>query len=135
MEAEQKPVHEKIFVAVDDMFFAAKILGTAQQLGRRVERLKSLAELREALEEEIPALLIIDLNSTQFQALEMVEFCKAHPALSAMPILGFLSHVQVELKRRAEQSGCDFVMPRSAFAQTLPEILSGKLPNSSAKHR
>jgi hypothetical protein len=37
--------------------------------------------------------------------------------------LGYLSHVQSELKKKAEETGCDVVMPRSAFSKNLPRIL------------
>ena len=133
MSVEAVNFQGRIIVAVDDMFFAAKILGAAQTIGRVVERAKSAEQINEALKKDRPALLIIDLNSTQFNALEMITSIKSHAAYSTLPIIGFLSHVQVELKRGAEQAGCDFVMPRSAFAQALAEILSGRLPITSAK--
>lgn len=124
MEPVGEPVG-KVVVAVDDMFFAAKILAAAEHAGREVERVKSTEELDAAIARGAPALLIVDLNSTRFDALAIVERLKAEPGLSAVPILGFLSHVQVELKRRAEAAGCDHVLPRSAFAQRLLEILAG----------
>jgi CheY-like chemotaxis protein len=130
---EPKALAGKIIVAVDDMFFAAKILGAAQSVGRPVERVKTSEQLAESAALHPVALLIIDLNSTQFEALEIIARFKANPALAAIPILGFLSHVQIELKRQAEQTGCDYVMARSAFSQRLAEILSGKMPKSSAK--
>jgi CheY-like chemotaxis protein len=123
----------KIIVAVDDMFFAAKILGTAESVGQQIERVKTREQLVESVSHATVSLIIIDLNSTQLQAFEVIETFKADPHLATIPILGFLSHVQVELKQRAEQLGCDYVMPRSAFSQMLPEILSGKMPKSSAK--
>jgi CheY-like chemotaxis protein len=123
----------KIIIAVDDMFFAAKILGTAESLGRQVERVKTQEELAEAAAHTPVALIIVDLNATQLRALELIETFKADPRLAAIPLLGFLSHVQVELKQRAEALGCDYVMARSAFSQMLPEILSGKLPKAPAR--
>jgi CheY-like chemotaxis protein len=123
----------KIIVAVDDMFFAAKILGAAASLGRQVERVKTLEQLAEAAAHPPVALIIVDLNAAQLPALEVIESFKADPRLAAIPLLGFLSHVQVELKQRAEALGCDYVMARSAFSRMLPEILSGKLPKSSAR--
>jgi len=39
-------------------------------------------------------------------------------------LLGFLSHVQVDLQRAAIAAGCDEVMPRSAFSANLNQILS-----------
>lgn len=121
----------KIIVAVDDMFFAAKILGTAESVGRQVERVKTHTQLAESAASGPVSLLIIDLHSTQLHALEVIETFKADADLAAIPVLGFLSHVQVELKHKAEALGCDYVMPRSAFSQMLPEILAGKMPKSS----
>jgi len=44
-----------------------------------------------------------------------------------VPVVGFFSHVQTELQRRAEEAGFDHVLTRSAFTKRLPEILSGEL--------
>ncbi|HXG65442.1 MAG TPA: hypothetical protein VNO70_10055, partial [Blastocatellia bacterium] len=62
----------------------------------------------------------------------VIEFCKAQPALRDVPIIGFLSHVQVDLKRQAEMAGCDYVIPRSLFSQALPQIVSGDLSSLPA---
>ena len=123
---------EKILIAVDDMFFAAKILSVAQHLGKTVERVKTATEIEAAITPNLPTLLIIDLNSTKFDAVEIIASLKAQPQ-SSMTVLGFLSHVQIDLRRRAEQAGCDYVLPRSAFSQLLPDILSGKMPKAVPK--
>jgi hypothetical protein len=38
-------------------------------------------------------------------------------------IVGFLSHLQGDLKAKAVEAGCDTVMPRAAFSQNLPNLL------------
>jgi hypothetical protein len=38
-------------------------------------------------------------------------------------VIGFLSHVQGDLKQKAHEVGCDMVLPRSAFSQNLPQLL------------
>jgi hypothetical protein len=38
-------------------------------------------------------------------------------------IIGFLSHLQGDLKAKAVEAGCDVVMPRAAFSQNLPNLL------------
>ena len=48
---------------------------------------------------------------------------KANPATASTPVLAYLSHTQVDLKRAAEQAGCDLVLPRSVFSQNIHEIL------------
>src|ERR1051325_9403755 len=116
---------ERVSVVVDDMFFAAKINSAAGAAGRKIERVRS----REQMEQEVianpPGLLIVDLNSERLDPLQTIEYFKSQPALSCVPIVGFVSHVQTELIRRAQAAGCDYVLPRSAFTQMLPEIVSG----------
>jgi hypothetical protein len=38
-------------------------------------------------------------------------------------LVGFLSHLQGDLKAKAVEAGCDSVMPRAAFSQNLPNLL------------
>ena len=38
-------------------------------------------------------------------------------------MIGYVSHVQGELKQAAHEAGCDMVLARSAFSQNLPQIL------------
>jgi len=118
--------HDRIIAAVDDMFFAAKIRGAAEQTGRRLVFVKSRAELDENLASGPPAMILLDLNSERLEPIGIIQSLKSDPKLSAIPILGFLSHVQTDLMSQAEEAGCDRVMPRSAFSQRLPELLSGK---------
>lgn len=119
----------KIAMIVDDMFFASKIRGAALNAGCEVVSIKS----REQLEENTPSLVLLDLNSQKFDAISIVEFIKSKAALSRVTVLAFLSHVEVDLKRRAEEAGCDYVLPRSLFTQLLPQIVSGDL-SSLKKH-
>jgi CheY-like chemotaxis protein len=115
-----------IIVAVDDMFFASKIRGTAEALGRQITMVRTVEGLIEQAELLSPSLIILDLNSTRIDPIAAIQSLKSRPELKGLPILGFLSHVQVDLKHSAEQAGCDQVMPRSAFTQRLPEILGGE---------
>ena len=121
---------QRVSIVVDDMFFAAKINAAATLAGREVERLRSREQLeQDLLEQELienpPSLLIVDLNSERLDPLKTIEQFKAHPHLNKVPIVGFVSHVQIELIRGAQAAGCDYVLPRSRFTQLLSEIVSG----------
>jgi CheY-like chemotaxis protein len=115
----------RIFAFVDDLFFVAKIQETARKINVKVDFLKSDQELLDRLEnngEEKPSLIIFDLNSNTAKPLTLI------PKLRSMlkrqtSILGFVSHVQGDLKVKAQEAGCDTVMPRSAFSQNLPQLL------------
>jgi CheY-like chemotaxis protein len=117
---------QRIGLIVDDMFFVSKIAAAAERAGSRVERIKSLADI-DLLATDPPALVIIDLNSDRLDPIQAIESLKSRPELNRVPVVGFVSHVQVDLIRRAEAAGCDYVAPRSRFTQLLAEIVSGNL--------
>jgi CheY-like chemotaxis protein len=113
-----------IFVFVDDLFFMAKIQETARKLNVKVDFVKSEKEVLEALAagEEKASLVIIDLNHHTVKPLTVISKLKSKFKKEAN-IIGFLSHLQGELKVKAQEAGCDMVLPRSAFSQNLPQLL------------
>lgn len=113
----------RVLAAVDDLFFGAKILETAQRLQVPLGLARSPDELLTAARADRPALIIFDLNAQGCQPLETLRLLKADPDLRDIPTLGFFSHVQQDLKAAAVEAACDRILPRSAFAATLPEIL------------
>lgn len=115
----------RIVAAVDDMFFRAKIRTTAEHLDVEVDFVRSTDAAIESAKKNHPALIIIDLHSLRYDFVQLAEGLKGDDESRAVPILGFFSHVEIELKRRAEQAGIDRVLPRSAFTKQLPEILQG----------
>lgn len=116
----------RIFAFVDDLFFFTKIQDTARKLNVKVEFVKSDKEILERLESngaERPSLIIFDLNNVNVKPLSAIPKLRAKLKKPATSIVGFLSHVQGELKVKALEAGCDVVMPRSAFSQNLPQLL------------
>jgi len=122
--SENSPV--RIYCFIDDLFFIAKIQETARKLGIKVAFVKNdketIADLLALPEEERPTLIVFDLNSATAKPLTLIPKLKAK-LKRATSIVGFLSHLQGELKAKAIEAGCDTVMPRSAFSQTLPNLL------------
>jgi len=115
----------RIFAFVDDLFFMAKIQETARKLNVKVEFMKSDKELNDRIKqngEGPPSLLIFDLNNANVKPLSMIPKLKSK-LKKGTSIIGFLSHVQGDLKLKAHEAGCDMVLPRSAFSQNLPQLL------------
>lgn len=115
----------RIFAFVDDLFFAAKIQETARKLNVKVEFCKAEKELYDHIEhngEEKPSLIIFDLNNANAKPLTLIPKLKTK-LKKGTSIIGFLSHVQGDLKQKAHEVGCDMVLPRSAFSQNLPQLL------------
>ncbi|MEK6718261.1 MAG: response regulator [candidate division NC10 bacterium] len=112
-----------VIAAVDDLFFWAKILETAERLNVPLALVRSPGELLEKARAFRPALVIVDLNAEGCRPLEALRQVKADPELKDTPVLGFYSHVQHELKASAAEAGCDRILARSAFTAQLPDIL------------
>jgi CheY-like chemotaxis protein len=114
-----------IIAVVDDLFFASKIRGTAEELGVSARFARNLTVLVEGARRERPAMIICDLHSQKVDPMELARELKLDNDLKSIPLLGFFSHVETELQRQAGESGFDQVLPRSAFSRNLGEILSG----------
>jgi hypothetical protein len=116
----------KIFFFIEDLFFLAKIQEAARKLGVKIEFVKGdkevLTRLTETPEAERPGLIVFDLNNVAAKPLTIIPKLKAKLKKSTS-IIGFLSHLQGDLKAKATEAGCDSVMPRSAFSQSLPNLL------------
>lgn len=105
-----------------DLFFLVQIGDIAKRAGYKVKFLKD----RETVLENIgtnPSAVIFDLNCAALDPISLIRYIKGDPATAHIATIAFVSHVQVALKQEAEESGCDVVLARSAFAQKLPEIL------------
>jgi hypothetical protein len=124
------PVREnaptRIFCFIEDLFFLAKIQETARKLGVKVEFAKGdkdvVTRILEAPDAERPTLLVFDLNNVNAKPMTLIPKFKAK-FKKTVSIIGFLSHVQGDLKLKGVEAGCDVVMPRSAFSQSLPNLL------------
>ena len=116
----------RIYCFIEDLFFLAKIQESARKLGVKVEFVKgdkeSVAKLTDLPEAERPKLVVFDLNNVGAKPMSLIPKLKTK-LKKATSIIGFLNHLQGELKAKAIEAGCDTVMPRSAFSQSLPNLL------------
>ncbi len=116
----------RIFCFIDDLFFQAKIQETAKKLGVKVEFVKgekeTVSRIIDSPETEKPTLVVFDLNNLNAKPMSLIPKFKTK-FKKATSIVGFLNHLQGDLKMKAIEAGCDTVMPRSAFSQSLPNLL------------
>ena len=109
-----------ILAIVDDWLFRSKLEAAAAHLGTPLTIAADAGPALQLGSEWSRAL--IDLNLSRGDALAMVRDLRAaHPG---MPVIGYCSHVQQDLQQQALEAGCTTVLPRSAFVQQLPELLS-----------
>jgi len=122
------PAHDaasRVFAFVEDLFFFTKIQDTGRKMNVKVEFVKTEKDLADRMKnngEEKPSLIIFDLNNANAKPLSLIPKLKSK-LKKGTSIIGFLSHVQGDLKQKAHEVGCDMVLPRSAFSQNLPQLL------------
>jgi len=121
----------KILAVMSDLFFSVKINDAAKRLGMSAEFVKDATLALQKIKTK-PPMAIFDLNCASAAPLDLIRALKADPETQAIPTIGFVSHVQTDLRREAEASGCDVVVARSAFAQNLDEILRRFAPAPTA---
>ena len=74
--------------------------------------------------------LIVDLGSTGFDGVALVERLRAAGELEGTRTLGVYSHVDVDTKRRAAAAGFDLVVPRSRMAREGSALVERLLTDS-----
>jgi hypothetical protein len=116
----------RVFCFIEDLFFLSKITDTARKLGVKVAFVKGekedMARIIDAPEDERATLILLDLNNLNAKPLTQIPKIRAK-LKKGVSIIGFLSHLQGDLKAKAMEVGCDTVMPRAAFSQSLPNLL------------
>src|ERR1700722_5893230 len=118
----QTPANPTVLAVVNDLFFSAKITEAAKRAGLKLEYVTTEKDLLEKAKAN-PTLIIFDLNFDAIQPLKLIANLKANKELKHISLLGYLSHVQADLKMEAQETGCDMVMPRSASTSNLPQLL------------
>ncbi len=117
-----KQDNKTVLAVVNDLFFSVKITDAAKRAGMPVEFIKDENEVI-AKAKTRPTLIIFDLNFADVQPLKLISKLKTGADFKGISVIGYLSHVQADLKLQAQEAGCDMVMARSAFSQNLPQIL------------
>jgi CheY-like chemotaxis protein len=104
---------------LDDLFFQMKIAETAKHLGVEF-KVAANGDVLSTLLEPPTKLVVIDLNA---KSDPVATITRLRATEKELPIVSFLSHVQVDLAARAKAAGSSEVLPRSVFTQNLAKIL------------
>jgi CheY-like chemotaxis protein len=116
-----------VIAVIDDMFLASKVRATAKALGMLAVFPRSLDALRLSINDSVPDIIVVDLQHAKLDPIALGTELKANDRLAGIPVVGFFSHVEAELHRKALQAGYDEVMPRSVFFRELANVLSGEI--------
>jgi PleD family two-component response regulator len=112
---------KRVLAVLTDLFFTVKLSDAAKRSGLAIEFVKDSAEVLVKARQN-PALIIFDLNYDAVEPLTLISKLKADAETKSISLLGYVSHVQGELKQQAQEAGCNMVLARSAFSQNIPQI-------------
>lgn len=109
------------FLLSDDLLFTSRIAGTARSLGLPLQTHRTVAALVAAAQDDKPACVIVDLHHPE---LDMARLVGAFKSAAGCTMVGYGSHVAADVLHQARAMGCDIVLPRSKFVETLADDLA-----------
>lgn len=112
-----------VVAVLSDLMFRVRIQEAAKVAGLNAIFVQSMTEALASAEKN-SALIIIDLNYSAGEPLELIGKLKQGEQTRKLQMIGYVSHVQTDLIRAARDKGCDVLLARSAFSEKLPAILA-----------
>jgi hypothetical protein len=102
----------RIAALVGDLMLASRVRTSLEASGHEVEQDTDLPDELDGVD-----LVVADLDAVGPERLGEL----------GVPVVGFYSHVDVEMKKRAEEAGLALAIPRSRMVRELPELVERAL--------
>ena len=95
--------------------------------GREMRAADSLAAAEQALAEEHPAMIVLDLNLPDGNGLELTRRLKSEPSTASIPIVACTAAVMPADEDRAREAGCDAFVAKPIDLQKFSAVISSML--------
>ena len=126
----------RVLALCPDLMFGSRIAAQVREAGEQLELVPDAGAVSARLEgppEQRPELLLVDLTSDPEQGIGLVAALTGE----GLRMLGFYSHVEAEVRERAEAAGFDLVVPRSRMAREgaalVKRLLEGSGPRPASE--
>jgi DNA-binding NarL/FixJ family response regulator len=116
----------RIALLSPDLLFGSKVEGSLAIAGHTVNRFATVERLRVAA--QFHDLVIFDLTAEEIDGPDTLHSLREHGEIERVPTLGYYSHVDAEMRKRAIDAGFTTVVPRSRMAREGVEIVAALLP-------
>lgn len=110
----------RVIAVFDDLLLGSNVQGSLRAAGHEV----TLIARPQQVDATGADLLVVDLGSAAIDGIELVERLRAAGELGDAKTLGVYSHVDHDVRLRAEAAGYDMVVPRSRMAREGRELVA-----------
>ncbi|MCP9446980.1 MAG: histidine kinase [Nitrospira sp.] len=128
-ERDAADSRKTLLVGVNDVFFYAKIREALLPHGYRLEKARSQDDIAEKMSLLHPAAVLIDMNDLAIDAVQTLKTLKEDRRFTAIPVLAYASHEDVETWNKARSLGVDRIVTRNEMSartrDLVEEILAG----------
>jgi hypothetical protein len=102
----------RIAALVGDLMLASRVRASLEASGHEVEQGAEVPDELDGIDA-----VVADLDAVPPERLAEV----------GVPVIGFYQHTDVDTKKRADEAGLAFAVPRSRMARELPELVERAL--------
>ena len=116
----------RVLALVPDLLFGSKVQSMLAEAGHEVDLVSGETEVWD----EIAGtdVLVVDLTTDLVDGVGLVDTLKTGGEMHGVRTLAFYSHVDAEMRDRAEAVGMDLVVPRSRMAREGAALVDGLAP-------
>jgi hypothetical protein len=115
---------------IPELLFGSRVQADLLAGGHTVELIGDSGVVEEHLTAGT-SVLVVDLTDDNYGGVSLVESLSARGSLAGVGTLAFYSHVDAEMRTRAEAAGFDTIVPRSRMARE-GSALTTKLAHEKA---
>jgi hypothetical protein len=106
----------RVVAFIPDLLFGSRVVAMLEGDGHEVKLAGDATAVREALVGGVDA-LIFDLTDESLGSIELIGPLRDGGLVDGVRTLAFYSHVDADMRLRAEEAGFDLVVPRSRMAR------------------
>jgi len=122
-----------VLVAVNDIFFYAKLRDVLRAGSYTIERARTQDEVLAKAQALRPAALVLNMNDPGLDGLQALARLKAGSPLPSLPVLAFANHEEVETWQRAKELGVTKIVSRNEFSSRTRELVEEVIQSKSSK--
>ena len=115
-----------VLALVPDMLFGSKVQAMLEAAGHEVEMAQSETDVWDQIAGS--DVLVVDLTTDDVDGAKLLDTLRTGGEANDLKALAFYSHVDVDVRREAEEAGFDLVVPRSRMAREGAALVQSLAP-------